>query len=75
MITVKERLDHNETSIDEFTIYDLYSQMQENKKPLGSSSTASAETGSVTTRSQYQMANYSINDLVEFVKCSMTKIQ
>ena len=75
MITLKERLDYKEISIDEFTIYDLYSQMIENKKPLGSSSTASAEIGSVTTRSQYQMANYSLTDLVKFVKCSMTKIQ
>ena len=75
MITVKERLDHNEISIDKFTIYDLFSQAQENKKPFGSSSTASAETSPVTTRSQYQTANYSLTDLVEFVKCSMTKTQ
>ena len=67
MITVKERTDYKEMSIDEFTVYDLYS---ENKKPLGSSSTVSKR----TFRSQYQMANYSLTDLVEFIKCSMTKI-
>ena len=68
MLTVKERIDYKEISIDEFTVYDLYS---ENKKPFGSSSTVSKR----TFRSQYQMDTYSITDLVEFVKCSMTKIQ
>ncbi len=68
MITVKERTDYKEMSIDEFTVYDLYS---ENKKPLGSSSTVSKR----TFRSQYQMATYSLTDLVEFVKYSITKIQ
>ena len=71
MITVKERIDYKEMSIDEFSIYDLYSEAQENEKPLGSPSTVSKR----TFRSQYQMVNYSINDLIEFVKCSMTKIQ
>ncbi|MBR1626239.1 MAG: hypothetical protein IJ681_03750 [Bacteroidales bacterium] len=75
MITVKERKDFKEILIDEFAIYDLYSEVQTNKKPLGSPSTASAEINSVTFRSHYRMANYSLTDLVEFVKCSMTKIQ
>jgi hypothetical protein len=71
MITVKERIDYKEMSIDEFSIYDLYSEAQENEKPFGSPSTVSKR----TFRSHYQMVNYSINDLIEFVKCSMTKIQ
>ena len=66
MITVKERTDHKETSIDEFAIYDLYSE-QSNKKPFGSSSTASVGNNPMTTRSQYQTVIYSINDLTEFV--------
>ena len=84
--------------IDEFTVYDLYSEVQEknknsldnhsmvtlennsmtadnhyrinNEKPFGSPSTVSKR----TFRSHYQMANYSINDLIEFVKSAMTKI-
>jgi hypothetical protein len=71
MITVKERIDYKEMSIDEFSIYDLYSEAQENEKPFGSPSTVSKR----TFRSQYQMVNYSINDLINFVKMSMTKIQ
>ena len=71
MITVKERIDYKEMSIDEFSIYDLYSEAQENEKPFGSPSTVSKR----TFRSHYQMVNYSINDLIEFVKCSMTKIR
>ena len=70
MITVKERIDYKEMSIDEFSIYDLYSETQENEKPFGSPSTVSKR----TFRSHYQMANYSINDLIEFVKSAMTKI-
>ena len=71
MITVKERIDYKEMSIDEFSIYDLYSEAQENEKPFGSPSTVSKR----TFRSHYQMVTYSINDLIDFVKCSMTKIQ
>lgn len=71
MITVKERIDYKEMSIDEFSIYDLYSEAQENEKPFGSPSTVSKR----TFRSHYQMVTYSINDLIEFVKFSMTKIQ
>jgi hypothetical protein len=71
MMTVKERSDYKELAIDEFSIYDLYSEVQCNKKPLGSPSTVSKR----TFRSQYQMVNYSINDLINFVKMSMTKIQ
>ena len=71
MITVKERTDYKEMSIDEFTVYDLYSENTNNKKPFGSSSTVSER----TFRSQYQTVNYSINDLIDFVKCSMTKIR
>lgn len=98
MITVKERADCNEMRIDEFTVYDLYSEVQENKKSLDSPSMVSLENNSTTIhshyqvnnekpfgssstvskrtfRGQYQMVTYSINDLIEFVKCSMTKIQ
>ena len=98
MITVKERIDYNEMRIDEFTVYDLYSEVQENKKSLDSSSMVSLENNSTTThshyqvnnekpfgssstvskrtfRGHYQMVTYSINDLIDFVKCSMTKIQ
>jgi len=32
MITVKERIDYKEMSIDEFSIYDLYSEVQQDKK-------------------------------------------
>ena len=98
MITVKERTDYKEMSIDEFAIYDLYSEAQEkqssidspsevstknnfvptnshyqinNKKSLGSSSMVSSR----TFLSHYRMITYSINDLIEFVKSSMTKIQ
>ena len=38
-----------------------------NEKPLGSSSTVSER----TFRSQYQMVNYSISDLTEFVKTNV----
>lgn len=98
MITVKERTDSKDTIIDEFTIYDLYSEAQENKKSLDSPSTVSQrtfrshyqvnnekssdspstvslESNSMTTRSHYRMITYSINDLIEFVKHSMTKIR
>lgn len=71
MITVKERLDYKELSIDEFTVYDLYSENIVNKKPSGSSSTVSER----TFRSQYQMDTFSINYLENFVKCSMSKVR
>jgi len=73
MITVKERTDFREKSIDEFAIYDLYSETQQNKKPLGSSSTVSVGNNPMTTRSQYQMDTYSINDIVDFVNRNVTK--
>ncbi|MCD7879432.1 MAG: hypothetical protein LUG16_05820 [Candidatus Gastranaerophilales bacterium] len=75
MITVKERVDYKETILDEFTIYDLYSESQEHKKSFGSPSTVSASNNLVTTRSHYRMTKYSINDLIEFVKVSITKLQ
>jgi len=46
-----------------------------NEKPFGSSSTVSARINPVTFRGQYQTVTYSINDLIEFVKHSMTKIR
>ena len=67
MLTVKERIDYKEMALDEFTVYDLYSETLKNEKPLGSSSTVSKR----TFRSQYQMVNYSINDLTEFVKINV----
>ncbi|MCM1265941.1 MAG: hypothetical protein NC200_07055 [Candidatus Gastranaerophilales bacterium] len=70
MITVKERLDCQEMKIDEFSIYDLYSETVENKKSSDSPSTVSKR----TFRSHYQMTNYSIYDLYDFVKCSITKL-
>jgi len=69
MITVKERTDYKEMAIDEFAIYDLYSetQNQSNKKSLDSSSMVSSR----TFLSHYQVTNYSINDLTEFVKINV----
>ena len=75
MITVKERLDSKDTIIDEFAIYDLYSEAQTSKNSLDSSSTVSVRNNLMTTRSHYQMTNYSIYDLFKFVKCSITKKQ
>lgn len=98
MITVKERIDSKEMQIDEFSIYDLYSEPKEKQNSLESSSTSSVENNPINTsnqykmnnkkssgspstvsirtfRSHYQMTNYSINDLYEFVKCSITKVQ
>ena len=74
MITVKERTDFQEIQIDEFSIYDLYSEPQENEKSPGSPSTASVGKP-MTFRSHYQAINYSINDLMSFVNASITKIQ
>ena len=75
MITVKERTDSQDTILDEFSIYDLYSEVQENKKSSDSPSTVSVGNNPMTTRSHYQMTNYSIYDLFNFVKCSITKQQ
>ncbi len=70
MITVKERTDFKDIQINEFTIYDLYSQAQEkNKNSLDSPSTVSER----TFRGHYQTVTYSINDLIEFIKLNMTK--
>lgn len=75
MITVKQRTDSNETILDEFTIYDLYSEAQTNKKSFDSPSTVSVDEKPMTTRSHYRMTTYSITDLLEFVKISMQKYQ
>ena len=74
MITVKERTDFNEIDIDEFTIYDLYSEAQENEKSLDSSSKASVGKP-MTFLSHYQVITYSINDLINFVNLNITKYQ
>jgi len=74
MITAKERTDYKDLLIDEFSIYDLYSEHQEIKKPLDSPSTASVDK-SMTFRSHYQVDTYSINDLVQFVNLNVTKYQ
>ena len=74
MITVKERTDFNEIDIDEFTIYDLYSEAQENEKSLDSSSKASVGKP-MTFLSHYQVITYSINDLINFVNANVTKYQ
>ncbi len=71
MITVKERIDYQEMSIDEFSIYDLYSQVQENEKSPDSSSKVSSR----TFLSHYQVITYSVTDLVEFVNLNITKYQ
>lgn len=75
IIKVKERTDSKDTIIDEFAIYDLYSEVQNNKNSLDSSSTVSVGNNPKTTRSHYQMTNYSIYNLFNFVKCSITKQQ
>lgn len=76
MITVKERVDFKNLEIDEFSIYDLYSEIfPTNKKSSDSSSMVSAGITPVTSHSHYRMINLSITDLCEFVKCSITKIQ
>ena len=72
MITVKERTDSQDTILDEFSIYDLYSEVQENKKSSDSPSTVSVGYNPMTTRSHYQMITYSINDLTAFVNRSIT---
>ena len=75
MITVKERTDSQDTILDEFSIYDLYSEVQENKKSSDSPSTVSVGYNPMTTRSHYQMITYSINDLTAFVNCSITNFE
>ena len=72
MITVKERVDAEEMKIDEFSIYDLYSETHENKKTSGSPSTVSVGNNPMTTRSHYQVITFSINDLRAFVNRSIT---
>lgn len=69
MITVKERIDYEEMSIDEFTIYDLYSEVIKNEKSLDSSSKVSNR----TFLSQYQVITYSVTDLTEFVNLCVKK--
>ena len=71
MITVKERTDYNKISVDEFSIYDLYSKNIDNKKPFGSPSAVSQR----TFRSQCQTVTFSLTDLCDFVKCSIRKTQ
>lgn len=69
MITLKERLDYQEMSIDEFSIYDLYSEAQENEKSPDSSSMVSKR----TFLSHCRVITYSINDLTYFVNDCITK--
>lgn len=57
MITVKERIDYQEMSIDEFSIYDLYSEAQENQKLPDSSSKVSLDDKPMTTLNHYQAVN------------------
>ena len=75
MITVKERNDYQTLVIDEFAIYDLYSENQTNEKSLDSSSMVSASNKPVTALSHYQVITYSINDLINFVNLNVTKYQ
>lgn len=75
IIKVKERTDSKDTIINEFAIYDLYSEAIHNKKSSDSFSTVSVGNNPMTTRSHYQMTNCSIYDLFNFVKCSITKQQ
>ena len=72
MITVKERTDYKNIQLDEFAIYDLYSEAVENEKSLDSSSKASA-TYPVTFLSQYQVITYGIDDLIDFVNLCIKK--
>ena len=73
MITVKERTDYSDVQLDEFAIYDLYSQKVDNKKSFDSPSTVSVGDNPMTTRSHYRMITYSINDLVAFVNLCVKK--
>ena len=74
IITVKERIDFKDVEIDEFTIYDLHSEVQQNKKSLDSSSKASVGEP-MTFLSHYQVITYSINDLRAFVNRSITNFE
>ena len=51
-------MDSKDTIIDEFVIYDLFSEAQNNKNSLGSPSTVSVENNPMTTRRHYQMTKY-----------------
>ena len=72
MITVKERTDYKNIQLDEFAIYDLYSEALENEKSFDSPSTVSASYP-VTSRSHYRMITYSIDDLIDFVNLCVKK--
>ncbi len=61
-------MDSKDTIIDEFAIYDLFSEAQNNKNSLVSPSTVSVENNPMTTRRHYQMTNYSIYDLLPYPK-------
>ena len=50
--------DSKDTIIDEFAIYDLFSEAQNNKNSLDSPSTVSVENNPMTTRRHYQMTKY-----------------
>ena len=71
MITVKERTDFDDIQLDEFTIYDLYTEAMLNKKSPDSSSTASVGNNPMTFCSHYRMAICSITDLVGFVNANV----
>ena len=51
-------MDSKDTIIDEFAIYDLFSEAQNNKNSLGSPSTVSVENNPMTIRRHYQMTKY-----------------
>ena len=61
--------------INEFSIYDLYSEAIHNKKSSDSPSTVSVGNNPMTTRSHYQVITYSINDLTTFVNRSITNFE
>lgn len=66
MITVKERTDYQIMAIDEFAIYDMYSEAQENQKLPDSSSKVSSR----TFPSHYQAANEKSLDSSSMVSAS-----
>ena len=51
-------MDSKDTIIDEFAIYDLFSEAQNNKNSLDSPSTVSVENNPMTIRRHYQMTKY-----------------
>lgn len=57
MITVKERIDSKEMQIDEFSIYDFYSEPKEKQNSLDNSSKSSVENNPIITSSQYKVNN------------------